>query len=563
MPAALFRRASSLWLVFDSKKPLDLEPVRRQGGSNIAEITGLPLDNGQAVQIRMSRPQLASLSADAKGWALTFADTQQTTLQPLLAVRDISDPSRANVKVQMPGPGALHRLRDPEAGDTLMVITALPPARGFFKRQDFVEFSLLESLHGIVVQPNSDDVTAEIGADKVVLSKPGGLTLSSASLGGGSGVGSSSERTASRNRPIFDPNEWQKFQEGPFLQKLDALLLSDAKASGEGRIQPRLELARFYMSRGLYPEAKGVLDLNIAEQKAEDPMALIMRAVCNIMLRRPDDALKDLSNPAIGPNYESQLWRAVALARQAKWPEAREKLKNVEFVIPSQPIDLQRLAISEAMRASLEVKDFAGATAYSSELEHVGVPPEMQPQVAVMRGRLDEGVGRDADAVERYQEAIESTDRGAASEAKLLELVLKQRRGEISPENMLPELEGLALTWRGDNLEVRAQQMMARDVRQARALSGIAGGGESRHQAAAEVGRSPADPGRSRRAVLAGVPDAEGRRHAADRRAGDVLRASRADPNRAQGRRDDPPPGRSAGRGRPVGSGQRIVAVPG
>ena len=56
------------------------------------------------------------------------------------------------------------------------------------------------------------------------------------------------------------------------------------------------------------------------------------------MLRRPDDALKDLGNPAIGANYESQLWRAVALARQAKWPEAREKLKNVDFVIP-EPAD--------------------------------------------------------------------------------------------------------------------------------------------------------------------------------------------------------------------------------
>ena len=114
------------------------------------------------------------------------------------------------------------------------------------------------------------------------------------------------------------------------------------------------------------------------------------------------------------------------------------------------------------MRASLEVKDFAGATAYSDELEHVGVPPEMQPQVALMRGRLDEGLGRDADALERYHEAIESPDRAAASEAKLLELMLKQKRGEMSPEDMLPELERLALTWRGDNLEVRAQQMMAK-----------------------------------------------------------------------------------------------------
>jgi hypothetical protein len=38
----------------------------------------------------------------------------------------------------------VHRLVDPDAGDTLWVVTAPPPTRGFIKRQDFVELSLLD-----------------------------------------------------------------------------------------------------------------------------------------------------------------------------------------------------------------------------------------------------------------------------------------------------------------------------------------------------------------------------------------------------------------------------------
>ena len=57
------------------------------------------------------------------------------------------------------------------------MVTAPPPARGFIRRQDFVELSLLYSAHGVVVHPNSDDVKAEVGPDKVIVSKPGGLTL--------------------------------------------------------------------------------------------------------------------------------------------------------------------------------------------------------------------------------------------------------------------------------------------------------------------------------------------------------------------------------------------------
>ena len=64
-----------------------------------------------------------------------------------------------------------------------MVVTALGPARGFLKGQDFVELRALPSTHGVVVQPIADDVTAELAADKIVISRPGGLSLSSTAVG--------------------------------------------------------------------------------------------------------------------------------------------------------------------------------------------------------------------------------------------------------------------------------------------------------------------------------------------------------------------------------------------
>ena len=70
--------------------------------------------------------------------------------------------------------GRLHKLVDPDAGDTILVVTAPPPVRGFIKRQDFVEMSLLESIHGVAIRPNSDDVTAEVASDKVIVGRPGG-----------------------------------------------------------------------------------------------------------------------------------------------------------------------------------------------------------------------------------------------------------------------------------------------------------------------------------------------------------------------------------------------------
>ncbi len=455
-PAALFRRADVVWLVFDSARPPDLEPIRREAGSVIGDVSALPLQKGQAIRLRLNRPQLASLTGDENTWVVTFADTIQTPSQPLNAIRNITDPARANVTVPIAKPGLTHRLVDPDAGDALLVITAPPPGRGFMRRQDFVEFSLLESIHGVVIQPNSDDVTAEIASDKVTLSRPGGLTLSPADVG--------AQRASTAVRPVFDVHEWRRNQQDDFVKRLDMLVTAASRATAEQRNPARLDLARFYMSRGMHPEAKGVLDLALGETKPgqEDLSALIVHSVASTLMGRPEQGLKDIASPAIGTNYDSQLWKALALARQGKWADAREKFKNVEFAVTSLPLELQRVVLMEAMRAAIEVKDYSGAASRSNDLDVIGIPPDLKPQISVLRGRLAEAMGRDKDALVEYKAAARSADRAAAMEARLLDIALRQKRDEITQENALRDLETLSVTWRGDGLEVKALQMMAR-----------------------------------------------------------------------------------------------------
>ncbi|MEA2868179.1 MAG: hypothetical protein QOE39_2894 [Bradyrhizobium sp.] len=459
-PAALFRRADTVWLVFDSTKPLDIAPIRSNSGALIADVSLLPFDKGQAIRIRLNRPQMPSLTSDDQGetanWTLTFADTMQTPTQPLTAIRNITDPARANVTVALSKPGRAHRIVDPDAGDTLMVVTAPPPVRGFIKRQDFVEMSLLESIHGIAIHPNSDDVTAEVAPDKIILGRPGGLTLSPADV--------AAERAPAAVRPIFDVIDWRKNQEGRFTARQDALIAAVAAAEPDQRTPARIDLAKFYLARGMYTEAKGILDLTLADAKPglEDPVALVVHSVASTLMGRPEQGLKDLASPAVGANYDSQLWKALAYVRQGKWADAREKFKNVEFAITALPIELQRIVISDAMRASLEVRDYSGAAKRGSDLEIIGLPPELKPAVAVLRGRLAEALGHDKDALNDYKTAVESPDRAAAAEGKLFEIELRQKRDEISQADALRELETLSVMWRGDALEVKTLEMIAR-----------------------------------------------------------------------------------------------------
>src|SRR5262249_18776342 len=162
--------------------------------------------------------------------------------QPLVAVRNIADRARANVSIPMSGASQLLRFSDPDTGEALMTATAALPAKGFVKPQSFVDFALLQSAHGVVIRPNSDDLQVEFAADKITSGRPGGLTLSAAETAPG--------RATAMVRPIFDTAVWKNDLSLNFSERRDALVMAAAMSSGDKRIASHVDLARFYLACG-------------------------------------------------------------------------------------------------------------------------------------------------------------------------------------------------------------------------------------------------------------------------------------------------------------------------
>lgn len=455
-PVAMFRRGEAVWLVFDDKAPLNIEAIRREGGAVIGDAQLLPLDTGQALRIRLNRPQLASLFGDGSDITVTFGDTVDVPSQALSASRNITDPTRAHVAIALPNPGVVHRVADPDAGDDLTVVTAPLPARGFIRPQHFVEFWLLESIHGVVIESDAEDLTVTTNADKVVVSRPGGLTLSSSEF--------VSTRAANGPRPIFDPTDWRENREARFVERLDALIDAASRVTEEARVAANIDLARFYLARGFFQEARAAASLALALAKpgAEDPAALIIRAIANVLSNHPADGLKDLNNPLIGSAYDLQVWKGLAYAGQERWAEARERFKNAEFSVAALPEDLQRIVLATAMRASLEVRDYAGASSRSNDLDVIGVPSALKSSVALMRAQLTEALGHEKEALTAYDEVVATGDRPSAAKASLLQLTLRQKRHEIGSEDITVGLETLQMTWRGDTVELQTLQQLTR-----------------------------------------------------------------------------------------------------
>ncbi len=454
--AAVFHRADTLWLVFDSTIDMDLSALDGEPSRTIRGATLIHTADADIVEIKLDRPHLSSVDSDGAVWTVQVGDSAMSPTRALDISRNVSGANRASVTIPFDEPHLVHHIDDPEAGDRLIVVTGYAPARGFVSAKDFVEFHALASAQGVVIDPLADDVKVDLKPDMIVVSRPAGLAVSTSLQ--------TLLRGSELTSMMFDSRLWGSDRDASFTERQSTLIAAAADAPDGKRLAPRVDLARFYIARSMYPEAKGVLDVALSEQHppAEAASAVVLRAIAEIMMNRADDALKDLADPVIGDQHDAPLWRALADARQGKWLEARSGFRSSEAAVASLPIELQRVALREDMQSAIEVGDLNTAANQLNDFRTIGVPHELEPAMAVLAGRLAEGLGRNEDALKAYRTAADSWDRRAAAQGQLRETLLRYSLGDIKRDEAISQLETLTTVWRGDDTEIEALQMLAR-----------------------------------------------------------------------------------------------------
>jgi len=458
-PAAAFLQADLIWLVFDNAAEIDLSAVARSFDPSVRRAWFERGREGEGiVRIRLARPRLASLQADGPGWMLTIGDTLKSPPIPLVVARSVIGQNGATISIPFKQAGKVHRLIDPAFGGRLMVITALAPSRGILKSQDFVELHVLPSAQGVAVQPVADDVTIKIDPTKIVIGRPSGLSLSSAVNG------AQQQQIAPGFRALtFDTQVWGFDRKAPYGARQSELIRLAAAAPETKRREARFNLARFYLAREMGAEAIGVLNVATSDQRdSDDITGSILKAIANVMLGRPEVAIKELANPKIDNQPDAPIWRALAYARQGKWTEAHAAFKTTDKAIKALPIELQLMAMQEEMRANIEMRDYAGATRVANEFETMGVPAELEPMLSVLTGRLYQSLGRNTDALNNYRIAAAGTfDRPAAAQGRLREIDMLIKSGDIPHKEAIHQLETLTTVWRGDETETEGLSILA------------------------------------------------------------------------------------------------------
>lgn len=455
-PAAVFRRGLAIWFVASSSENMDLSALNSLPNAP-ARVLSTPTEIGPGITaFRLEAPASMSVSSSAAGnsWVIAVGNTVPDVPAQLQLVRQTAG-TKTKLRAYLPGAQQVVWLRDPQTQDRIAAVLSYAPARGLASGRSFVEFAALPSQQGLAVQVIADDVNVTVEGAEAVIARPNGLNISDMQFA--RAITSDAPIFASGDSPAFvDFAAWGKPVAETRAEAVRKLMRLSATSPG-GMSVPRMSLARYYIAEGFAAEALGVLG-NIAreDQTAEaTPAFRVARAVANIQMARPRDALTDLSMEALGNDAHAALWRGLAAAGTRDWRLARSNLMTATKVLNRYPTVWQARARTALAQAALALNEPASAMQALAGMPHGSLPVDVESEARLVRAALDVVSNKIDAAIATYDDLAASPYRPAAVKAKLEATLLKSAKGKIKPEQAIDALERLRYQWRGDATELK------------------------------------------------------------------------------------------------------------
>lgn len=462
--AAVFRRGSTLWVVFDQDAPMrfegwdgDRNPPRRTRESRpgwAAEL-GTPQRSripGTAI-VRMALPEGVFPHARRDGENLVIT-LNRRVLNPSAAV-PVESRFHGN------GEGYLHltvreapdpiRIGDEEVGDTLWVVPLAEPGLGLPLTRRYAELEILETAQGIVLRPLVDSLAFSMRASGLEVGMPGGLNLS----GTDAPLARHPAGSEGRSSRLLEIDRWRSAGHEGFVAQRHALLRRIALAPPAERDGHRLDLARLFFAFGHHTDTLGLLQI-IAEDApalAIEPAFRGLRGAARFQRGDLEGARDDLFHPTLDPFVEAALWRGAVAAAQGSWGEAASLFRRGEPHLETYPADLRFSLGLMLAEAAIRTGDLGLARYQIERLAPLARDARRRAHLALIRGMLLEQAQDPEGALDAYERAIGVTDPKIRVRATLAWIALLRRLDQIDDAGAALALEPLRLAWRGDALE--------------------------------------------------------------------------------------------------------------
>lgn len=459
IPAAVFRRGDSVWMIFDTVAGIGTPAYSSDLDAITSDFAVMTSGDTQIVRLDLSQERLATIGSEGMAWVLSLGDLMLSPTEPMALTRRRDDIGSFEMVADIARPGRIHQFQDPLVGDTLSVVTAYPPARGLTRTLDYVDFTALRSVHGLVVKPKSPSVEVALDNNYAVVTETTGLTVSA--LDALRNIGTANE--VMDRSGFIDLGTLEQKDPYVFIEQRDRLEMAAALTQGAERDVARLNLAQYYIANQFAHEAMGVIGL-LEEQQADPALTREVRttsAVANILADRPIEALKILNMPSLDQDIDAKFWRTIARANAGDFRGARADALDAQIVQQNYPEWARREFQLATARAAVEAGDAALADTVLEDLNFALLPKEMASDYLIATAQLAELKNRPDEALDIYGQVIASEVRPSRAEAVYRTLLLLDKQGRLDLAKATETLSSEIMLWRGDRLEADMQGLLA------------------------------------------------------------------------------------------------------
>ncbi len=347
---------------------------------------------------------------------------------------------------------------DPVTGIRRLVALAQAPVMPMPLRNDYPQFGIEASAHGLVVTPYGEGLSLDRdGPTRIVIHRKGGLLLSSAQ-GAEGGLFDASAK------PVIDIMRWQRDEASFGLGPLRARIDSAAATNGTKRALARIDLARLYAAQELYIEALGPFRVALEDEPALRGEAdlLLEVAIYAAMARRCDLAEPWLALPSLRGRPQTLLWSAYCAAQRGQNVVALMQYRAALPFLAQHP-DTLRWALSLSLiDVAFAEREYELVQRIINDLTPMQGDSDRSVELELRRARLAEDLGDATRAMVHYEPLRIAAQPEIAMAARVAYAELVLRTGIGAADEARAEIERVAISWHGDAIAARALVAIAR-----------------------------------------------------------------------------------------------------
>ncbi len=431
--AAAFQRADGNYVVFDERRPIDLQALHDDPAFASATIQLLPaatllkVDPAPGAQVQLTR--------QVDGWMVAVGPAKFSTT-PI-------EPVAKDGRMLLPAssPGRVVVVPDGSTGEKLLVGTTRDSGSGMAVSRRTPEFTLAATWQGVLVEPHTDRVDLRVANQGFIIDALGQpLAMSSQP---------SAARLLSDAAVLTRRFDFPNLPTAALLRRMQNEVVAAGTAPALARFQPRLAAAQTMIALGMGAEAEALLRLAMKEEpgSAADPAAVGLIAIASLLAGRTDQA-KGLSDPALSATDEIALWRAVAEAMREGNPAVAAPI----FAATLPLVLAYPAALRDRLLPPVVTTMTQGGEAEIADAVLAQFP--IEPSLATARALRLAAKGATDQALAVLDSVAIGHDRLAAAGAAAQAIELRLADGALSPSAAADALERQFLAWRGDGREL-------------------------------------------------------------------------------------------------------------